>query len=452
MKTQLEKNKRKTTLIKNADYVVTMNEKREILRNASILIKGNRIEEIGTKKTKADRIVDASKMIVLPGFINCHHHMFQCTLRGMPQLQNQTIDKWIKIVCEATQKMDEKTIYYSALANMAELLLYGCTTTADMLYIFPKEKKGFFEATTKAAKDIGMRFHPYYGSMSLSQKDSSLFPDDVVRDSDLIASESERIIRKFHDGRPFSKLKIGLAPCTIFTSTKEDYRNALLLSKKYQVNLQTHLSESEYENQYSMRKFGKRPLSYLEEIGWSGKKVSFVHCVNTIKQEIEELAKTKTNVVHCPISNARKPVGESGIAPVWEMLKEKVNIGVGVDGSAGNDSSNVLEELRWARILQGARKKTTYLKPMEVFEIGTISGAKLLNWEKEIGSIENGKAADIAIFNLQDKIEHAGAICNPVGSLVANQAIRADTVLINGEVIVDKGQLIRFHRIRFAIM
>ena len=420
---------------------MTMNKKREILRNSSILLEGNKIAEVETKKTKADQVINASGMIVLPGFINGHHHMFQCALRGMPQLQNQTIDKWIKIVCQATKKMDEEIIYYSALANMAELLLYGCTTSTDMMYIFPKGKKGFFEATVKAAKDIGIRFHPYYGSMSLSQKDGALFPDDVVQESDLIVSESEKMIKKFHNPKPFSMLRIGLAPCTIFTSTKEDYKNAVLLSKKHQVNLQTHLSESEYENQYSLKKFGKRPLSYLNDLGWQGKRVSFVHCINLTKEEIKELAEAKINVVHCPISNARSPIGEFGVAPVWEMLEKKVNIAIGVDGSAGNDSSNILEELRWARILQGVRKESTYLKPNQVLEIGIINGAKLLNWENEIGSIEEDKVADVAIFKPKNKIEHAGAIWNLVSSLIANQAIRAHTVIVHGKIIVKDGRI-----------
>lgn len=433
--------RQKTFLIKDADYIVTMNNNREILRNYSILIEGNRIKKLTKKNVKADKVINASGMIVIPGFINCHHHMFQCGLRGNPKLQNQKIDKWIKIVCDYTKQIDEEVVYYSALANMAELLLYGCTTTTDMHYIFPKNKNGFFEATIRAAKDIGIRFHPYRGSMSLSKKNGSFFPDDVVEDSEAIALQSEEMIRRYHDSSSQSMLKIGMAPCTIFTSSKLDYENATFLSKRYKINLQTHLSESEFENNYSLKKLGRRPFKYLHDMGWVGEKVSFVHGINLNKEEIREIAKTKTNIIHCPISNARAPIGEKGIAPVWEMLEDKVNVAIGTDGSASNDSSNVLEELRWARTLQGIRKESTYLKPMQVLEIGTINGAKLLNWTDSIGSIEEKKAADISCFKIKNKIEHTGSIWDPITLLISTQAVRAEVVIDNGKVVVKNEKL-----------
>lgn len=431
----------KTILIKDADYIVTMDATKRILRHASLYIEGSIIREINSKRTKADRVISARGKIVIPGLINCHHHMFQCMMRGMPELQNQTIDRWINIVCKTTKKMDAEMIYYSALANMAELLLYGCTTTTDMLYLFPKGKKGFFDATIKAAKDIGIRSYPYRGSMSLSRKDGALFPDDVVEDSDTIASETELIIRKYHSADHDTILKIGIAPCTIFTSSKRDYQNAAVLSKQYGVNLQTHVSESEFENEYAIKTFHKRPIAYLRSLGWVGKRVSFTHCINVNAQEIKSLATTKTNVVHCPISNARSPIGDGGIAPVYEMLKQRVNVSIGVDGSAGNDSSNVLEELRWARTMQGARKVSTYLKSHDVLAMGTMGGAKALNWDTAIGSIEKEKKADLAIFNLGHDIEYAGAFNDPVTALIACQARRAMTTIVNGRIIVDEGVL-----------
>lgn len=430
----------KTLLIKEADYIVTMDPKNRILRNASLFISGNNILEVDSKKTRADEVINAKRKIVLPGFINCHHHMFQCGLRGKPELQNQTIDKWINIVCKFTQQASEELIYYSALANMAELLLYGCTTTTDMHYIFPKGKKNFFEATIRAARDIGIRFHPYRGSVSISQKDGAFFPDSIAEDSDRIAEETERLIKKYHDDSALSMVRVGIAPCTIFTNTKEDYKNAIYLSKKYNINVQTHLSESEYENKYSLTTFEKRPLQYLQDLGWEGKSVSFVHAINVDNREIRSIAESKTNIVHCPISNARSPIGEQGIAPIWEMLKNKINVAIGTDGSAGNDSSNILEELRWARIMQGARKGSTYLKSPQVLEMGTINGAKLLNWQNEIGSIEVSKAADITIFETQNHIEYAGTTNNQVDALVSCQALRANSVIVNGRVVVNEGK------------
>lgn len=432
-----------TTLIKHAGHIITMNAIRDIYKNSSLFIEGNRITEINSRKKSADRIIDATNKIVVPGFINCHHHMFQCRLRGLPSLQNQKIEKWIQIVCNATRHMNETNIYNSALSNMAELLLYGCTTTTDMLYMFPKGKKGWFEATIQAARDIGIRFHPYRGSMSLGKKDGALFPDSVVQDSDTIAAQSEDVIRTYHDAKAFSMLRVGLAPCTIFTNTAENYTHATALSNKYAINLQTHLSESVYEDEYALEKFGTRPLEYLMNAGWSGPRVSFTHCINVVSDDIRVLSKTKTHMVHCPISNARQPVGDMGIAPVSEMIQKKVNVAIGVDGSAGNDSSNVLEELRWARTLQGVRKDSTYLKPLDVLAMGTINGAKLLNWENEIGSIEVGKAADIAMFDL-DQVEYAG-YTDPLTALVSCQARRADTVIVNGRVVVNNGTLMSIY-------
>lgn len=437
----MKTNKAHSILIRDVDVVVTMDTKQRILYNASVYVEGNLIVEVVSKRTRADDVISGKGKIIIPGFINCHHHMFQCALRGMPELQNQTIDRWIAIVCQMTKKMGAETVYYSALANMAELLLYGCTTTTDMHYLFPKGKRGFFEATIQAAKDLGIRFHPYRGSISVSKKDGALFPDNVAQDSDTIASETESMIQKFHDSSPFSMLRIGVAPCTIFTSSSKDYKNAAVLSKKYAVNMQTHLGESEFENEYAVTRLKKRPLAYLQSLGWTGDRVSFTHCIELNKDEIVLIRKMQSNVVHCPISNARAPIGDIGIAPISEMLKEKVNVAIGVDGSAGNDSSNVLEELRWARTMQGVRKNSTYLPVEETLAMGTVNGAKLLNWEKEIGSIVPGKKADIALFSL-DAVESAGSWHDPVTSLIATQARRADTVIVNGRIVVENSKLV----------
>jgi len=435
--------KNKTILIKDAEYIITMDKKQTILRNASLFIEGSEIREIPSQHTSADTIIDAKGMIVIPGLINCHHHMFQCGLRGLPELQNQTIDRWIAIVCDYTKKINETTMYYAALANMAELLLYGCTTTTDMHYLFPKGTQGLFESSIRAAKDIGIRFHPFRGSMSLSKKDGQSFPDDVVETSEEIMMRSEYMIKTYHDASRLSMLRIGLAPCTLFSSSSEDYVYAAQLAKTYDVNLQTHVSESAFEDSYAMDTYGKRPLEYLQSLGWTGAHVSFVHGVNFNDDDIQALKKSKSTLVHCPISNARKPVGSAGIAPVTEMLSKGIPVGIGVDGSAGNDSSNVLEELRWARTLQGVREKTTYLKPMPTLAIGTIEGAKTLRWDDALGSLEEGKAADIAMFTLHNDIEHVGAN-DPITALLACQARRAETVIVNGTVVVEKSMLISF--------
>ena len=433
----------KTILIKNADYIITFDKKESILKNKSLLIEGKQIKKIGTKITSADYVINAKDMIVIPGLINCHHHLFQCGLRGMPKLQNQKINKWINIVCKYAKKIDDKIMYYAALTNMAELLLYGCTTTTDMHYLFPKGNYGLIESTIQAAKDIGIRFHPYRGSMSLSKKNGQLFPDKIVESSEEIYSRSEKLIKTHHDPSRFSMLRVGIAPCTVFSSSASDFKNAVLLARKYNINLQTHLSESRFEDSYVISKYNKRPLEYLQSLGWIGPQVSFVHGINLTDKDIKALRKSGSALIHCPISNARKPVGDIGIAPITELLKQKITVGVGTDGSAGNDSSNVLEELRWARTLQGARESSTYLNPLTTLAMATKSGAKALRWDNTIGSIENDKAADIALFNLRNNVEFAGAN-DPITALISCQAKRAETVIVNGKIVVDKGLLTTF--------
>ncbi len=397
-------------LIKNAEYLVTMNKKREILRNVSCLIENQQIKEIPTRKNQADKIIDASGMIVLPGFINCHHHMFQSLFRNVPYLQNQRIDRWITGMMAMGQEVTPEASYWCAMTAIAELLLSGCTTTADFFYISPENKEEILEMIIKAAEDIGMRLHLY--------------------------QESEALIEKYHQPGRFSMLRIGLGICAPFTKPKRDFEKIAKLARRYGVNLQIHVAESEFEVNYCLEKYGKRPVFYLQEIDWKNHDVSYVHCIYLDKEEIKALGRSKTCVIHCPISNAR---GE-GIAPVTEMLEEGVIVGIGVDGSAGNDSSNILEEMRWARTLQGARPGFTYLKSSEVLEMGTIGGARVLGRD-DIGSIEVGKAADIAVFDPRNKISHAGAVCDPVGSLITSQAIPAEYVIVNGKIVVEKGTL-----------
>jgi cytosine/adenosine deaminase-related metal-dependent hydrolase len=302
--------------------------------------------------------------------------------------------------------MDAEAHYYASLSNMIELLYSGCTTTADMMYIFPKKFNHLelFGATVNAAKKCGIRFHPFRGSMSVSRKDGGLFGDDVVESHHQITERTEETIREFHDNSADAMVKVGIAPCTVFTSTKDDYLSAAEVAQKYQTVLQTHLSESLYEQEYIKAKYHQTPLSYLSSLGWNNNKVSFAHCIELTKQDINLIAQQHNSVCHCPISNARSALGQNGIAPITEMINEKINISIGVDGSAGNDSSNMLEEMRWARTIQGARENSTYLSAEEVIYMGTMGGAIALSRQDMIGSIEIGKCADIAIFDVKDSV------------------------------------------------
>ncbi len=426
-------------LIKNADYVVTMDGDERVLEGASVLVDGNMITEVGhIDPGSYDKVIDGAGKIVLPGLINSHHHTFQALLRGHPDLQNQPIDRWIGAVSDVARVMDEDMIYNAARSNMAELVKYGCTTTTDMMYLFPKGRGDFMAGAIAAAGEVGMRFHPYRGSMSQSQKDGAFFPDDMVEDSDTIASSTVSLIQSHHDSSPFSMLRIGVAPCAIYASSALDYLYAADIAFHYGVQLQTHLGESAAENEMSVSRYGKRPFSHLREMSWEGKDVSFVHCINIDDAEVGAMARAGIHIVHCPISNARAPVGDTGIARVSEMLEAGINVAIGTDGSAGNDSSNVREELKWARTMQGVRRMSTYLSPIEALRMATRSGARLLNWP-EIGSLAPGQAADIAVFS-RDTLEQAGS-WDPLAALVSTQATPAEAVIINGRMVVEDGQL-----------
>jgi cytosine/adenosine deaminase-related metal-dependent hydrolase len=422
-------------LIKNADYIVTMDSERRILRNESIYIEGNRIVEVGSREKSAERVIDAKGMIVLPGFVNTHHHMFQSLFRNVPFLQNKPIDVWIETMCEMSRELTEEAAYFSALTSMIELLLSGCTTSVDFLYIFPKGKE-IFQQTIKAARDVGIRFHPVRGNISLGQSKNGIAPDDLIEDEKEILKESKRVIKLYHDPSRFSLTRVGLGPCTLFTSEREVFEGIRDLAREENVQMHTHLSESQWEVEYCIKNFGMRPAEYMKAIQWVGNDVVFAHCIHVDEKEIKIISETKTGVSHCPISNARG----SGIAPVTEMLGQKVRIGIGVDGAASNDSSNMLEEMRWARTLQGARPGFTYLKPSQVLEMGTLGGALVLNRD-DIGSIEKNKAADIAVFDVKH-IGFAGAVHDPIGSLIASQAINAKYVLVDGKIIVEDGKLV----------
>ncbi len=414
-------------LIKNADYIWTGKEK---LRDSSILIENNEIKYIGNE-TNSDCIINAEGMIVTPGFINTHHHMTQSLFRNVDYMQNQPIEKWVYNVSKLSKNLTYEAVYFSSLINMAELLLSGCTTTVDFFYLYPNNRNDLADYTIKAAQNIGIRFNLIRSSVT----NSNLFPSFVCQKEDDIMVDTESLVIEYHNPDKFSMMQIGTGPCSIFTSSKSEFEKSRDLAGKHNLNMFTHLSETEWENKYCIEMFGKRPLEYLESLKWLGKNVVLAHCVNLNEKEIKKLAETKTGVSHCPISNARG----SGIASVTEMIENNVRIGIGVDGSAGNDSSNILEELRWARTLQGARGRN-YLDAYKVLEIGSKGGADLLNRD-DIGTIEIGKAADIVIFDPRCEIGMAGSH-DPVSSLISSQAIPARHVFVNGRHVVKDYELL----------
>lgn len=451
----------KTILIKNADYIVTMNKERQILQNASLLISGNKIMECPTQIVSADEVIDASGKIVYPGFINTHHHFFQTAFRFVPEMQNAPLGEWVKILGEYSKRFSNNDWYNSAATSLAELILSGCTSTIDHCYLIPNNNNEFFDEEIKAAQKIGMRFHPVRGSMTLSSKTGTIFPPHICQKLDVVLEEIQRVIDKYHDPSFDSMCRIGAGPCfPIFpvSSSEEEIKKVMKLCRKNGIRMHTHLAEEIDEFDYSINKFGKTPIEYLESIGCLGSDVWLAHCIFLTKKDIEIVKRTGTSIASCPSANSRG----AGIAKVDEFLSVGIPVGVGVDGAAGNDTSNILSELRMLRTLQGAREGVlnsylinhdsgvkkefetdlhgiSYLAIDKLLEIATLNGAKALGREKEIGSLEAGKLADIVIFD-DNELSHAGSAFR-IGTIFSCTPLRVWYSIINGNVVVRNKKL-----------
>ncbi len=428
-----------TLLIKNADLIVTMDEDLSEIKNGDIYIEGHEIKDIGTNLAyKVDKTINASGMVVYPGFINTHHHFYQTLTRNIPKVQDVKLFDWLVNLYEIWREITPEAIYYSAIVAISELLLTGCTTSSDHLYLFPEKiNENLIDYEIKAAKEMGIRFIPTRGSMSRGTSDGGLPPDDLVQKEDKILKNSEQLIQKYHNPDKFSMLKIALAPCSPFSVTSELMKQTAQLAKKYNVRCHTHIAETEDENQYCLKEYGKRPLAYMEEVEWLGENFWYAHCVHLNDNEIKLMAQTKTGVSHCPVSNLR--LG-SGIAPISKMLENGVPVSLGVDGSASNDSSNYLFEMKTAMLIHRIKSGVDSMPARQVLKMATNGGAEILGW-KEIGSLEKCKAADIAIFNL-NKIGYAGALHDRATAILfAGDSQIAEYTIVNGEIIVEKGQI-----------
>lgn len=443
--------KPKTILIKNAEYIITLSKTKPILKNVSLFIENNHIKEIPTKRIRADTVINAKGMVVFPGFINTHLHIPQVFHRHCPAQQNKPIAQWIQVTTSINRELDEEAAYYGALVCFAELMLSGATTSLDYFYPFIKGKRGLIEATIRAACDIGIRFTSIRGSMSQSKRDGTLYDEDVVEDTDAILSHSKNIIERYHDSSMYSMTRIGVGPCLPFASGERDYKEIAFLARKYPgVIMQTHAAESEWEVAYCQKKFGMTPIGLMQRTGFLGKEVSLVHCNIISRSEIKLLGKSGTNVVLTPICNTRDASDGNGIAPISELLKFGSSLSIGVDGPASNDSLNMLDEMRYLRVVSKAKEglywhrnenqaKFSYMSPLEALSITNLGGAKTLNRD-DIGSIEVGKAADIAIFDPKSELSHAGTV-NQWASLLSCHAIKPKYLFVNGRLIVQDGRL-----------
>jgi len=427
-----------TLLVKNAALLVTMDEERRRIEDGGLLVRDNVIEMVGPTgelPQEADRVIDASGMIVLPGLVNTHHHLYQTLTRALPAVQDVELFDWLRALYPIWAELTGEAVYVSALVGLAELILSGCTTTTDHLYLFPNDVS--LDDEIRAARELGIRFHPCRGSMSLGQSEGGLPPDRVVQSEDDILADCQRVIEKYHDPAPYSMCRIVLAPCSPFSVTPDLMRESAALARQHGLHLHTHVAETLDEESFCVEKFGCRPVEYMQQLGWVGPDVSYTHAIYLSQDEIELLAETGTGVAHCPSSNMR--LG-SGIAPIREMLDAGVKVGLAVDGSASNDSSHMLAEARMAMLLQRVRKGAGALSAQEALEMATLGGAAVLGRD-DIGSLEPGKAADFIAIDL-NRLEYAGALHDPLAALVFCTPVSVDLSVINGRVVVEDGRLV----------
>lgn len=432
-------------LLKNIHTLVTMSENTGVLHHAEVLIEGNRITAVGKQgalqvpNVPGLRVLDATNCVVYPGFVNCHHHLYQTLTRNIPRVQNAKLFDWLIGLYEIWRELSEEAVRVSTQVGVGELLLSGCTTTTDHFYVFPKQaSRELLDVEIETAREMGVRFHPTRGSMSRGKSKGGLPPDDVVQDPEVILADCDRVIAKYHDPRPFSMCRIVLAPCSPFSVTTELLAETAKYARSKKVQMHTHLCETLDEEQYCLQVYGKRPLAYMEETGWVGPDVWYAHGIYFNDEEIKLLASTKTGISHCPTSNLR--LG-SGIAPIPKMLKAGVKVGLGVDGSASNDSSNFLREMQLALLVHRVGTAVDAMPPQNVLHMATLGGAAVLG-QPEIGRVEPGKAADLAVFRL-DRIDYAGAMTDPPSSLLfCGAGPRAEYTIVNGELLVEKGRLL----------
>lgn len=430
-------NRMSTLLLRNASLVVTMDEQRREIQDGAVLIRDNVIEAVGPTSdlpTQADRIINLRGKMVLPGMVNTHHHLYQTLTRCLPSTQNAPLFSWLQTLYPIWAKLKPEAVYVSALVGLAELVLSGCTTTVDQLYLFPNGVR--IEDELRAAQELGVRFHPCRGSMSLGESEGGLPPDEVVEDEGSILADCRRVIEAHHDPDPYSMCRIMIAPCSPFSVTTQLLRSSRELAQSYGVQCHTHLAETLDEEEFCQEKYGRRPVQYMADVGWLGDDVSYAHGIHLADEEMKLLAETDTGVAHCATSNMR--LG-SGIAPVMRMRELGVKVGLAVDGSASNDSSHMLNEARMALLLQRVKHGPTALSARQVLEMATLGGAAVLGRD-DIGTVATGKAADLIAIDL-NRIEYSGA-----GDIVAAPVfcgpVSVELSIIDGRVLVEGGRLV----------
>ncbi len=437
-----------TLLVKNTLMLATMDDERHEYKNGAMFIRDGFVEKVGQTEdlsNTADEILDLSGHVVLPGLINTHHHFFQTLTRAVPGAQNSNLFNWLKTLYPIWGQMTPQDIFISTQTAMAELALSGCTTASDHLYLFPNGSK--LDDEIEGARQVGLRFHASRGSMSLGESKGGLPPDQVVDTEENILADCVRVVEKYHDPKPGSMLQIVFAPCSPFSVTTELMKDSAKLARQYGVHLHTHLAETEDEEEFCLQRFGLKPVDYMASVDWLGPDVWFAHSVHVNMQDIQTYRRCGCGVAHCPSSNMR--LG-SGFAPLTEYLREGVHVGLGVDGSASNDSSHMLGEVRQALLMarlragmQGAslsgENAPKLITAREVLEIATRGGAAVLG-RNDIGSLEHGKCADFIAVNM-NQLQYTGSHTDPLSALVFCNPGWVDYTYVQGKPVVYNHEL-----------
>ena len=420
-------------LIRNADLALTMDDERRELAGCDILVQGGRIARIGVGLEADAVVVDAAGCLVTPGLVNTHHHLYQTLTRAVPGAQDALLFGWLETLYPIWSRFGPEEMRVSAMVGLAELALSGCSMTSDHLYLFPNGSR--IDDTIEAAREIGLRFHPTRGAMSIGRSAGGLPPDSLVEREGDILDDAARLVDQYHDPAEGSMLRVGIAPCSPFSVSRELMRDAALLAREKGVMLHTHLAENDEDVAYSEERFGCRPGQYAEDLGWTGDDVWHAHCVKLDTAEIGLFARSRTGVAHCPCSNCR--LG-SGIAPLRAMRDAEVKVGLGVDGSASNDSGNLVAEARQAMLLQRVSLGADAMSAREALEVATRGGADVLG-RPECGRLAEGKRADIAIWDMT-RIEAAGSW--DAAALLLAGPTKVRDLFVDGRPVVRDGAIV----------
>ena len=426
-------------LVAGADMVATVDDERREIRGGWVAIREGLVDAIGVagREPAAQRTLRANGCLVTPGLINTHHHMYQNLTRAYRPATASNLFGWLSTLYPVWSQLDEEAAYVSAWIGLAELALGGCTTSTDHLYVHPREGGDLISAEISAAVELGVRFHPTRGSMSLSQKDGGLPPDSVVQDDDRILADSERLVRRHHDPRPGAMVRVALAPCSPFSVTPELMRRTAELAEQLDVRLHTHLAEDADEDAYCLEVFGRRPLEQFEEVGWGTDRTWVAHCIYPNDEEILRLGRWGTGVAHCPSSNM---MIAGGLAKVTDLRAAGVPVGLGCDGSASTDSASLWMEARNALLQGRLRGGPTAMQARDALEIATLGGAGCLGRTGEIGVLAPGAVGDLVCWPLEG-VAFAGALSDPIEAWLRCGPVSARHTVIAGRAVVEDGRL-----------